>query len=224
MSAILAVPNRPDRSAGVAIATATIVSTLFVALDRSGGGTTPAQVLAGIAGLAWLKALVHGVAIASVCAYGFGYASLARRLGMHRPLVLAGLVVYLIGCVAMVGATIIDGFVIPHVALDASAAPDRIRFAYYLVHYLGVVLNDLAKLGWILQAIGALAWSCVLLRTPGFERAIGLLGLLSSALVCAVVLGSATSMSMAALLGVLIAQLLWNLAAAVLLLRRPIVA
>jgi len=224
MSAILAVPSRPDRSAGVAIATATIVSTLFVALDRSGGGTTPAQVLAGIAGLAWLKALVHGVAIASVCAYGFGYASLARRLGMHRPLVLAGLVVYLIGCVAMVGATIIDGFVIPHVALDASAAPDRIRFAYYLVHYLGVVLNDLAKLGWILQAIGALAWSCVLLRTPGFERAIGLLGLLSSALVCAVVLGSATSMSMAALLGVLIAQLLWNLAAAVLLLRRPIVA
>jgi len=224
MSAILAVPSRPDRSAGVAIATATIVSTLFVALDRSGGGTTPAQVLAGIAGLAWLKALVHGVAIASVCAYGFGYASLARRLGMHRPLVLAGLVVYLIGCVAMVGATIIDGFVIPHVALDASAAPDRIRFAYDLVHYLGVVLNDLAKLGWILQAIGALAWSCVLLRTAGFERAIGLLGLLSSALVCAVVLGSATSMSMAALLGVLIAQLLWNLAAAVLLLRRPIVA
>ena len=224
MSAILAVPSRPDRSAGVAIATATIVSTLFVALDRSGGGTTPAQVLAGIAGLAWLKALVHGVAIASVCAYGFGYASLARRLGMHRPLVLAGLVVYLIGCVAMVGATIIDGFVIPHVALDASAAPDRIRFAYDLVHYLGVVLNDLAKLGWILQAIGALAWSCVLLRTPGFERAIGLLGLLSSALVCAVVLGSATSMSMAALIGVLIAQLLWNLAAAVLLLRRPIVA
>ena len=224
MSAILAVPSRPDRSAGVAIATATIVSTLFVALDRSGGGTTPAKVLAGIAGLAWLKALVHGVAIASVCAYGFGYASLARRLGMHRPLVLAGLVVYLIGCVAMVGATIIDGFVIPHVALDASAAPDRIRFAYDLVHYLGVVLNDLAKLGWILQAIGALAWSCVLLRTPGFERAIGLLGLLSSALVCAVVLGSATSMSMAALLGVLIAQLLWNLAAAVLLLRRPIVA
>ena len=224
MSATLAVPSRSDRSAGVAIATATIVSTLFVALDRSGGGTTPAQVLAGIAGLAWLKALVHGVAIASVCAYGFGYASLARRLGMHRPLVLAGLVVYLIGCVAMVGATIIDGFVIPHVALDASAAPDRIRFAYDLVHYLGVVLNDLAKLGWILQAIGALAWSCVLLRTPGFERAIGLLGLLSSALVCAVVLGSATSMSMAALLGVLIAQLLWNLAAAVLLLRRPIVA
>lgn len=190
----------------------------------SGGGTTPAQVLAGIAGLAWLKALVHGVAIASVCAYGFGYASLARRLGMHRPLVLAGLVVYLIGCVAMVGATIIDGFVIPHVALDASAAPDRIRFAYDLVHYLGMVLNDLAKMGWILQAIGALAWSCVLLRAPGFERAIGLLGLLSSAVVCAVVLGSATSKSMAALLGVLIAQLLWNLAAAVLLLRRPIIA
>ena len=29
-----------------------------------------------------LKEVVHGVAIASVCAYAFGYASLARRLGL----------------------------------------------------------------------------------------------------------------------------------------------
>ena len=32
-------------------------------------------------------------------------------------------------------------------------------FAYSLLYYIGVVLNDLAKLGWILQAVGTLAWS-----------------------------------------------------------------
>src|SRR4249920_2429689 len=115
------------RAAGVAIAVATIVSTIFVALDRSGGGSNPLEILQGIARLQNLKELVHAVAIASVCGYAFGYSVLARRLGLHRPLVLAGLVVYLLGCVAMIGATILDGFVTPHIAVDAiSATPERV--------------------------------------------------------------------------------------------------
>ena len=208
------------RTAGVAIAAATIISTIFVALDRSGGGSTPAEILAGIAGLTALKEVVHGVAIASVCAYAFGYASLARRLGLHRPQVLAGLAVYLIGCVAMIAATLLDGFITPHIAVDAmGAAPERVQFAYDLVHYLGVMLNDFAKLGWTLQAVGALAWSLLLMREKGFDRAIGMIGVLSSVLVGVAVLASATNMSMASLLGVLLAQLIWNLAAAAFLFR-----
>ncbi len=212
------------RSAGAAIAAATIVSTIFVALDRSGGGSNPMQILQGIAGLTLLKEAVHGVAIASVCAYAFGYTSLSRRLGLYRPLVLSGLVVYLIGCIAMVAATLLDGFVTPHIAADAIRATDpaRVQFAYDLVHYIGVVLNDAAKLGWILQAAGAAAWSLVLLGERGAARIVGVLGVLSSVLVCALVAVSTVNMSMAALLGVLLAQLVWNLAAAAFLFRRPI--
>jgi hypothetical protein len=210
-------PVPSDRAAGVAIATATVVSTVFVALDRSGGGAAPAEILAGIAALASLKALVHGVAIASVCAYGFGYVALARRLGLQRPLVLAGVVAYLFGCAAMLGATLVDGFVIPHVAIDALAYPARIGFAYDLAHDLGIVVNDLAKLGWVLQALGAVAWVGTLLRARGFARSVGAVGLASGALVCVLIATSATLMSMTALLGVLLAQLLWNVAAAALL-------
>lgn len=212
------------RAAGAAIAAATVVSTIFVALDRSGGGSNPLQILQGIAGLTLLKEAVHGVAIASVCAYAFGYVSLSRRLGLHRPLVLAGLVAYLIGCVAMVAATLLDGFVTPHIAGDAIRAtdPGRVQFAYDLVHYIGVVLNDAAKLGWILQAVGAAAWSVVLLGERGGARMVGVLGLASSALVCVLVAVSAVNMSMASLLGVLLAQLVWNLAAAAFLFRRSI--
>jgi hypothetical protein len=208
------------RAAGAAIALATIVSTVFVAMDRSGGGSNPLEILQGISRLQVLKEVVHGVAIASVCAYAFGYAALARRLGLQRPLVLAGLVAYLIGCIAMVGATMLDGFITPHLATDAlSATPDGVLFAYRLVHELGVMLNDLAKLGWILQAVGALLWSCVLLRNQGIARAVGVMGLLSSGLVVALIAGSATNMTMTSLLAVLFAQLLWNLAAAFWLVR-----
>jgi len=210
------------RAAGFAIAAATIISTIFVALDRSGGGSDPLTILRGIAQLQGLKELVHGVAIASVCAYGFGYAVLARRLGLQRPLALAGLIVYLLGCAAMIGATILDGFVTPHIAADAiNATPERIAFAYNLVHYVGVVLNDLAKLGWILQMVAALAWSALLIREGGFNRVIGAIGVVSSALVGGVIVASATNMSMASLLSVLLAQLLWNIAAAVVLIREP---
>jgi hypothetical protein len=83
------------------------------------------------------------------------------------------------------------------------------------------MLNDFAKLGWILQAVGALAWSLALMREKGFDRAIGMIGLLSSVLVGVAILASATNMSMASLLGVLLAQLIWNLAAAAFLFRSP---
>lgn len=210
----------PTRSAGIAIAAATIVSTIFVALDRSGGGSNALEVLQGIAKLQVLKEVVHGVAIASVCAYAFGYAALARRLGLARPLVLAGLTLYLFGCVAMIGATILDGFVTPHIAMDAIAGSTyAVKFAYALIRSVGIVLNDLAKLGWILQAVGTLAWSFELVRDGGFNRAIGVIGLSSSGMVIALIAGSATNMSMTSLLSVLLAQLIWNVAAAVLLVR-----
>jgi hypothetical protein len=132
-------------------------------------------------------------------------------------------VAYLIGCIAMVAATLLDGFVTPHIAADAIRATDsqRVQFAYDLVHYIGVVLNDAAKLGWILQTVGAAAWSVVLLCERGATRMVGSLGLASSALVCVLVGVSAVNMSMASLLGVLLAQLIWNLAAAAFLFRRP---
>jgi hypothetical protein len=203
------------RAAALAIATATVVSTVFVALDRSGGGSTPLEILQGIARLATLKEVVHGVAIASVCAYAFGYAILARRLDATRPLVVAGWNAFLFGCVALVGATLLDGFVTPHVALDAlGATPARQAFAYEAVHALGIVLTDLARLGWVLQAAAALAWSLVLVRLRGVDRLVGAVGLASSAAVIALVATSTSRMSMTVLLGILVAQMGWNLAAA----------
>ena len=56
---------------------------------------------------------------------------------------------------------------------------------------------------------------------PIFNRVIGAIGVVSSALVGGVIVASATNMSMTSLLSVLLAQLLWNIAAAVVLIREP---
>jgi hypothetical protein len=218
----LRLPSPTGRLPGGAIALAAVASTIAVALDGNAGGHTPQEILASIGQLQNLKAVVHGIAIAATCIYAYGYATLARRLGLQRPAVLAGLVAYLFGCAALLGATILDGFVTPHVALDGAAAtaPERVRFAFDMVHYLGIVLTDFAKLGWVLQAVGSLAWSAALLRTPN-GRWVGGVGLLSSLLMLGAVLGSSVYMSMAAILAILVSQLLWNLAAATWLIRRP---
>ena len=208
------------RSAAVAIAGAAVISTVAVALDQGASGNNPAEILASIASIQQSKALVHAIAIASVCAMAYGYSVLARKLDLQRPAALAGLVLYLFGSLAMVGAAVLDGFVIPHVAADgATAAPERLAFAYNLAHYAGVALNDLARVAWVLQAAGTLAWSLLLLRVNPFARKIGFVGFLSSALVIALVLASPVDMGLAPLLSILVAQLLWNLAAAVLLFR-----
>jgi hypothetical protein len=194
------------------------VSTVFVALDESGGGAGQLQILQSIARLQLLKAVVHGVAIASLCGYAFGYAALARQLSLRRWPVLAGLACYLIGCIALVGATVVDGFVIPHIAADAIVgSPMRVQVGYELVHYAGLALTDAAKIGWLLQAVGSLAWAGVLLGQAGRMRIAGGIGAAANLLVGAAVLGAGANMTMTAILSVLIAQLAWNLAAAWLL-------
>ncbi len=213
-------PAAGTRTAGIAIALATLLSTLFVALDESGGGKGQLEILQSIAQLQLLKAVVHGVAIASLCAYAFGYAALAQRLSLRRPAVLAGLACYLMGCVALVAATVVDGFVIPHLAADAAAGSAmRLQVGYELVHAAGIALTDAAKIGWLLQAVGALAWSGVLMGEGGFARVTGVVGAVANLAVGAAVLGAGVNMTMMAILAILLAQLVWNLAAALWLVR-----
>ncbi|WP_082568039.1 hypothetical protein [Pelomonas sp. Root1217] len=210
------------RAAGIAIALATVLSTVFVALDESGGGKGQLEILQSIAQLQGLKAAVHGVAIASLCAYAFGYAALARRLSLRHATVLAGLAFYLMGCIALMGATIVDGFVIPHLAADAIVgSPTRLQVGYELVHAAGLALTDAAKIGWLLQAAGGLAWTGVLLGKAGVARVVGAMGSVANLAVAAAVQGASVNMTMTSILTVLLAQLIWNLAAAFWLVRAP---
>lgn len=65
-----AAPNR--LGAGIAIAAATLLSIIFVALDEGATGSTPFAILQSMIKMRNMKELVHGVAIASVLAYAFG--------------------------------------------------------------------------------------------------------------------------------------------------------
>lgn len=214
-------PSAPDtRAAGIAIAAAAILSIVFVAFDQNATGDSPLAVLESITKIRLVHQAVHAGAIACLLALAFGFTSLAWRLGLRRPLVLAGLVAFQIGCMAMVGATLLDGFITPDVAgAFAKASPESVKTGYNLVVFIGVALTDLARLAWVFQAAGAAAWSWVLFRDRGFNRKIGSTGLISAMVVAVAASTSGPSISLPAILGILLAQLVWYLAASRYLLR-----
>ena len=214
------------RAAGLAIAAGTIFSTIAVALDGPASGDSPRAFLMSMIAIGGTKAAVHLVAMAAVLAYAFGFTTLARKLDLQRPLVLAGLSAYLFGCMAMLGATLIDGFISSDVAAAFANAPspESIKQGYNLVMYGDIVLNDLARLAWVLQALATIAWAPALLAGAGWQRATGVVGLLSGGLVLAAVVEAGAMMTMQALLSIILAQAVWNLAAAVLLVRAKVEA
>jgi hypothetical protein len=204
----------------LAIAAATVVSTLFVAMDQGASGTSPQEIMQSMVAMRTMKSLIHAVAIASVLAYAFGYASLAARLDLRRPLVLGSLTTYLMGCMAMIGATTLDGFISGDLAAQfAGASPDSAKQGYNMIVFAGVALTDLARVGWVLQAVATMGWSLRLLSDGGLRRAVGLVGLLSGGLVVGTVVWAGASMDLTAVLSIILAQAIGNLAVALLSMR-----
>ena len=90
-----------DRTAGIALIAAAAASMLAMAHH-------PTSLRAGA-----MIGIVHGVMILVVGAMLYGFSHFARRRGLGRPAVLAGLIAYGIGAAANIGAAVINGFVAP---------------------------------------------------------------------------------------------------------------
>lgn len=136
---------------------------------------------------------VHGAMITLMAVTGFGFAYFAVRRGLARPLILAGLLAYVIGLFAGIGAGTINGFVVPALMAHGPALTSRDVFA------LAWEANQaLATLGVFATAAAYVLWSADFLGRSGREpKIVGALGL-AAGLVPAVLLASgATDMHVA---------------------------
>jgi hypothetical protein len=80
------------------------------------------------------------------------------------------------------------------------------------------VLTDVSRVAWVFQSVAAVSWALALLPERGFRRVIGVIGLLAGALPAAAVVIAGSNMTATIVVGILMVQAVWNLAAAVLLL------
>ncbi|HYJ30709.1 MAG TPA: hypothetical protein VEW25_10255 [Allosphingosinicella sp.] len=152
-----------DRVAGVAMIAA--AAGALLAMGHHPSGAHGGSALAGI---------VHASMIALLGLLIFGFTHMARRRGLDRPAVLAGLLAYGIALFGHVGAATINGFVVPALAARGVTAHDLFLFAWEMN-------QALAKLGVYATSAAYLFWSAELIG-EGRTRLLGALGLVAAIL------------------------------------------
>lgn len=209
------------RLAGLAIVASAIVSTGTVALDRGASGKTTQEILQSMVQIQAWHQNVHVVAMVCICGLMYGYTVLSQRLDLRRAPVLMGLLTYALGSMLMLGATILDGFISTGIAADfVNGTPEAAQAARWMIHVVeAIALTDIARVAWVLQSAAAIAWSVALLRDAGLRRVVGCIGLIAGALPAVMVIAAGAQMDLGVVIGTLLLQAVWNLAAGVLLLR-----
>ncbi len=176
------------KSAGIMIAVCAGVGLISVLHHPSVAARAPADLLAGIAAIAPMDRLVHGVLIAVMGMLLFGFSVFALRVGLGRGLVLAGLIAYTIGVGAMIGAALIDGFLIPDIASRSiGTSSQNVATTTQLLSACALLIQILTKLGVAAVSIGIFAWSMDLVQRAGAARAAGIAGFASAAVPVAII-------------------------------------
>jgi hypothetical protein len=177
-----------DRTAGLALIAAAATSMLAMAHH-------PTSYSAGA-----MIGIVHGVMILVVGAMLYGFAHFARRRGLQRPAVLAGLVAYWIGVLAGIGAATINGFIAPALAAHEPAVSHDLFVLAWEAN------QALAKLGVVAVGAAYALWSLDLWRT---NRPIAALGLLAGGVPAVLLVGGWIDMHLHAAILVYAGQALW---------------
>jgi hypothetical protein len=185
-----------DRAAGLALVGAAAFSMLAMAHH-------PTSLRAGA-----MIGLVHGAMILFVGMMAFGFTHAARRWGLERPAVLAGLVAYAIAAGADVGAATVNGFAAPALAAHGAShdAFDALWFLNQALATLGVVAAGAAYAFWSLSL-----W-------PRW-KAVALSGLLAGLVPAILLIGGWIDMHLHWAIAVYAAQALWAALIGFLLLR-----
>jgi len=220
MNPVIETERTGTRAAGVAMVASTIISIITVALDVGPSGRSKAELLAGMAAVSGRHQFVHIVAMCCLLGFAFGVTTLAQRAGTRRWPVLAGLICYLAGCGAMMGAVLMDGFISVDLALKfADGTAEDIATGYGLVQFTNVLLQNLANIAWMMQAVGVLLISIALVRDHGRRRVLGTIGLATGSLPAIAIVATYPHMDLTLVVGIMVAQAAWHVCVGVLLLR-----
>ncbi len=221
-SASREMPN--GRSAGLAIAAGALLTLVAIGHHPHLGSHQTGNAMGSIAALATMDRLVHGAVIALALALAYGFAIFALRRGLQRPSVVIGVVAFTFGTGAIIGAGLIDGFVISDLAERyADAAPAALDRVYPLMGLCMSAIDACTMFGLLAIAVAALAWAIALVGSRDrATRATGIVGSGSALLTTVLLASTHGQLQPRNLLLILLAQTLWSGCAAFLLLTRRV--
>jgi hypothetical protein len=181
----------------------------------------PARVLSAVNALSMHDRIVHATIAGLLAAILLGFTVFSRRLGLDRVAPLFALILFAIGTIALFGAALLDGSVVPDLARKYGGGdPATLRLGVALLTYSAIVLQELTRFAIVLSCAAIALWSIALMaqqRQIG-ARVVGMLGIVAAAYAC-VALSLTGYLSPHSLVGIAAAQNSWYLLAGVLLLR-----
>jgi hypothetical protein len=184
---------------------------------------TPLQVVTGIVALAPMDHFMHGSVIAIMGALLFGLCIYSLRRGLQNQTAVGGFIAYALGVGALIGAALIDGFLMPAIASHyVASSVDEIRSVVRLLIFGAIAIQILTKFGLIAMSAGVLTWSIGLLRGPAVLFGTGLIGILSSIAVVLVFVTGGPRITPHVLVVIVVVQAVWYLAVGSLLVREQL--
>jgi hypothetical protein len=212
-----------SQGAGWALAAGSVLSVIFMMYHPAVHTHDMAEFVEKIDAGAWVNGLVHGslIALSGVMVYGFSV--LCAHLGFQSGWVRAGLISYIAGALAMGLAALISGFVIPEVAgYYQGESKENLELLRHLLRLARAINQVSSRVGVAALSLAVLLWSVRLWSFSPSTRPVGLLGWLCGGVPLAAILTGYLPMNIHGVLAYLVAQTVWTLAAAALLIRERV--
>ncbi len=203
---------------GIILTITTLLALILVAHHPVADMHDKGQGLQNLVAIGSADRWIHGALIAIVLMWAVGFSGFAWRLGIEHPAVMAGWLGYVMGCVFVILAGLIDGFIVPDLAVrlvDPTAHPA----AYDLLALCGVANQALTKLGLVFMAVGIIMWGHALMHHRGLARLIALMAMLTGGISAAFILISPARIDVQTLFWFLVGQVVWNLSIAMWMVR-----
>jgi hypothetical protein len=213
----------PGKTAGYAIAACAVLTMLAIAMHPQAEHRRASEAVAEIGRLAPMLGVVHGTVIAFVIVLLYGLTVYSLRRGVRRELVVGALVVYAAGAFAMVLAALIDGFLIPAIARTYAGAPrEALQSGASILSACGAAIQVLAKFGVVALSAAIVLWSADLFSDGGRLRVAAIAGFGAALISLAVLLAEGRFIVPLTLSIIVIAQGIWYLAIASLLVQEAV--
>lgn len=204
---------RRDVTSGMVIAISALAMVALMSQHPSQRVHETSAMFAEAVRLAIQTKAVHSLLLVAMAALVFGLLGFAQRLGPERPFVRLGAVACVLGAVALGGAGVLNGLVLPAMAIHfADRTPAEMEMAGTVLVFSFLLNQSLAGVGVVAWSVAVFAWSLVIVGHAGAWKWIGILGIGTGVAGAAMLLSGHLRMDVHGFGLFVLGQALWSIA------------
>ena len=207
--------------AGIIMAIAALLSLVGISLHPVAATHNPTTLLPELVSLRPMDELVHGALLVLALGLLFGLSVFSLRRGLHRQLVVAALIAYGTGVIALICAALADGFVTPWIAARyEGGTPQEIAIAIEFLVLCAIVIQVSTRFAIAAISIAIACWSADLLPAAGALRVSGAIGMIAAIVSIGAMILGPSQLNPHGLMAIVGLEAIFYLAVATLLVRQ----